>query len=165
VSPTERSIGPVGTALRIMVGLVLVYVAGGASGLDWDGEWYDAAGGLVTLPALTVAAGLVARRYTARPLRFAGPLATTINCGVIIALVLNPYTGGAVTLFYAATLLVGGWRGQAGCEGTVISNWVLGRDHQVGCPIFSPIDQVEARVRRRRITWPPAEPQYSSKPS
>ena len=147
-----RGIGPVGTASRAVVGLILVYIAGGASGLEWHGEWYDAVGGLVALPALTVAVGLAARRYASGPLRLTGPLAIAVNCGVIVALVVNPYTGGAATLFYAATLLIGAWRGQAGCEGTVISNWILRRDDQVGCPVFSPIDVAEARLRRRGLT-------------
>lgn len=152
MSAPRRGIGPVGTASRAVVGLVLVYIAGGASGLEWHGEWYDAVGGLVALPALTVAVGLAARRYASGPLRFTGPLAIALNCGVIVALVVNPYTGGAATLFYAATLLIGAWRGQGGCEGTVISNWILRRDDQVGCPIFSPIDEAEARLRRRGLT-------------
>ena len=152
MSAPRRGIGPVGTALRAVVGLVLVYVAGGASGLEWHGEWYDAVGGLFALPALTVAVGLAARRYASGPLRLTGPLAIAVNCGVIVALVVNPYTGGTATLFYAATLLVGAWRGEAGCEGTVISNWILRRDDQVGCPIFSPIDEAEARLRRRGLT-------------
>lgn len=152
MNPTRRTIGPVGTGLRALVGLVLVYIAGGASGLEWKGEWYDAVGGLLVLPALTVIGGLAARRSGAGPLRFTGPVAVALNLGVIVALVANPYTGGAATLFYAATLLISAWRGQAGCEGTVISNWVLGRDDQVGCPIFSPIDHAEARLRRRGLT-------------
>ena len=77
-------------------------------------------------------------------------MAIAINCGVIVALVANPYPGGTATLFYAAALLVGAWRGQADCECTVISNWILRRD-QVGCPIFSPIDQAEARLPRRGL--------------
>jgi hypothetical protein len=42
--------------------------------------------------------------------------------------------------------------GPVGTAAAVISHSVLDRDDQVGCPIFSPIDQVEARVRRRSIT-------------
>jgi hypothetical protein len=70
---------------------------------------------------------------------------------VIVALLANPYTAGAAALFYAAALLVGAWRGQSGCEATVISNSLLGRDDQVGCPIFSPIDEAEARHWRRGL--------------
>jgi len=50
-----------------------------------------------------------------------------------------------VELFYGATLLAAAWRGQPGCESTVIANWILGRDDQVGGPVFSPIDQLENR--------------------
>ena len=147
-----RGIGPVGTALRVVIGLALIYVAGGASPGSWHAEWEDAALGLVGFPALTVGIGVVARNYANGPLRYTGPFATVLNCGLIVALVANPYTGGGATLFYAATLLIGAWRGQAGCEGTVISNWILRRDDQVGCPIFSPIDAVEARLRSRGLT-------------
>ncbi len=145
-----RRIGPVGTALRVIVGLGLLYVAGGADGLSWSVESYDPALGLVVLPALTVLLGLAARRYATRPLRFTGPLGHALNCAVIVALVSNPYTGDAATLFYAATLLVAAWRGQPGCEVTVLSNSILRRDDQVGCPLFAPIDAAEARHRSCR---------------
>ncbi len=149
-----RRIGPIGTALRVTVGLGLLYLAGGADGLSWGVEWYDPVLGLVALPALTVLLGLAARRYAARPLRFTGPLGHALNCAVIVALITNPYTGGAASLFYAATLLVAAWRGQPGCEVTVLSNWLLGRDDQVGCPFFAPIDAAEASHRTRRAGRP-----------
>ena len=100
-------------------------------------------------PAATLALGLAARRYASGPVRFTGPAGTALNCAVIVALVVNPYTAGGAALFYGLTLLVAVWRGQPGCEGTVISNWVLGRDDQIGCPIFSPIDEAEARLASR----------------
>jgi hypothetical protein len=68
---------------------------------------------------------------------------------VIVALVANPYTAGGVALFYGATLLIAAWRGQPGCESTVLPNAILRRHDQIGCPIFSPIDDAEARLRRR----------------
>jgi hypothetical protein len=154
MTDAERRIGPAGTAVRVIVALGLVYLAGGADGLAWSVEWYDPLLGLVALPALTVLLGLAARRYASRPLRFTGPLGHALNCAVILALVANPYTGGAVALFYAAALLVAVWRGQAGCEVTVLSNWILRRDDQVGCPLFAPIDAAEARRRPR----PPGRP-------
>ena len=145
-----RSIGPVATALRIIVALGLVYLAGGASGFSWDVEWYDLLGGLIVLPGLTLLLGLAARRYGGKPVRFTGPAGHAVNCLVIVALLANPYTGGAAALFYAATLLVAAGRGQPGCEVTVVPNWILRRDDQVGCPLFAPIDAVEARCRARR---------------
>jgi hypothetical protein len=149
-----RRIGPLGTALRVAAALGLLYLAGGADGLSWDVEWYDLVGGLVALPALSLLLGLAARRYAAEPLRFTGPAAHAVNCAAIVALLVTPYTGDAVSLFYAATLLVAAWRGQPGCEITVVPNWILRRDDHVGCPVFAPIDALEARQRMRRGVCP-----------
>jgi hypothetical protein len=144
---TSRRIGPIGTASRALVGLGLLYLAGAAAGLSWDIEWYDPVIGLVALPAIMVAAGLGARRYAAGPVRFTGPLAICLNCVVILVLVVNPITGPGALIFYGTTLLIAAWWGQPGCEATVLSNLVLRRDDQIGCPTFSPIDAAEGRHR------------------
>ena len=57
-----------------------------------------------------------------------------------------PFTREAALIFYGASLLLAAARGYAGCEILAITNWVLRRDDQVGCVVFSPIDEVEARV-------------------
>ena len=144
---TGRRIGPMGTAVRIAAGLALLYIAG-ADGLSWDLQWYEPVIGLAVLPAIMLAVGLVARHHTTGPLRLTGPMWTCLNCAVIVALVVNPYTAGGALLFYGATMLVAAWRGQPGCEVTVIPNVVLGRDDQIGCPTLSLIDDAEARLRR-----------------
>jgi hypothetical protein len=142
----RRRIGPLATGLRAAAAVGLVYLAGAADGLPWSVDWYDVVGGLVALPALTVLLGLAARRYATKSIRFTGPAGHALNCAVIVTLVVNPYTAGATTLFYGTTLLVAAWRGQPGCEITVLSNWLLSRDDQVGCPLFAPVDALEARV-------------------
>jgi hypothetical protein len=53
-------------------------------------------------------------------------------------------------LFYGASMLLAAWRGYAGCEVLALSNWVLRRDDQVGCLLFSPIDSLESRWSMRR---------------
>jgi hypothetical protein len=149
-----RAIGPVGTASRALVGLFLLYMAlidgpPFADGFAWGLKWYDAVLGLVVLPAIMVSAGLAARRYADGPLRYMGPLAIALNLIVGLALLSNQYTGGGATLFIGTAMLIAAWRGQAGCEGTVLSNTLLGRDDQIGCPLFSPIDTAEAEIRSR----------------
>jgi hypothetical protein len=86
------------------------------------------------------------RRHTTGP-RYTGPLAIVLNCAVIVLLLVNPYTGGGAELFYGTSLLVGAWSRRPDCEATVLSNWILSRDDQVGCPVFTPIDAAEARLR------------------
>jgi hypothetical protein len=144
---TKRRIGPIGTAVRVAGGLGLVYLAG-ADGWTWDVDWYDLVIGLVALPAIMLAVGLAARRHVTGPLRLTGAAWTCLNCAVIVALVLNPYTAGGAALFYGATMLIAAWRGQPGCEITVIPNVLLRRDDQVGCPALSLIDEAEDRLRR-----------------
>jgi hypothetical protein len=144
-----RRIGPIGTATRLLAAAGLLYLAF-FDGVRWGLEWYDAAVGLGVLPAAMIAFGLGARRYASGPVRFTGSAGTTANCLVLIALGVNPYTAGGAALFYGATLVVAAWRALPGCEGTVLSNLILGRDDQVGCPVFSPIDQAEAHLNGRR---------------
>jgi hypothetical protein len=149
MTTSKRRIGPVGTTVRVLVGLALIYISGAWGGLDWGVEPRDLLVGFVLLPAVSLSLGLAARRYASGPVRFDGPLGTAINCAVIIALIANEYTGSGATLFYGATLLVAAWRGLPGCEATVLPNLVLGRDDQIGCPTFTPIDQAESRMRRK----------------
>jgi hypothetical protein len=84
--------------------------------------------GLLVLPAIAIGFGLLARRCVDAPVRFTGEARTALSCLVIVALVANPYNAGGALLFYGSLLLIAAGRGQAGCEGTVLSNWILGRD-------------------------------------
>jgi hypothetical protein len=143
-----RRIGPIGTTTRLVAAAGLLYLAF-FDGTSWGLEWYDAAVGLGLLPAAGLAFGLAASRYASGPLRFTGSTGTTANCLLLVALAVNPYTVGGAALFYGATLAVAAWRGQPGCEATVVSNAILGREDQIGCPLFSPIDEAEARLAAR----------------
>ena len=140
-----REIGPAGTALRVLAGLGLLYLAGAIEGGSWDVSWFDPLVGFIALPGLMVALGLVARRYARGPVHFTGILGHAVNGVIIATLLLIPYTAGGAALFYGATMLVTAWHGQRGCESTVISNLILRRDDQIGCPFFLPADEAEAR--------------------
>ena len=47
------------------------------------------------------------------------------------------------------SMLLAALRGYGGCESLVISNWLLGRDDQLGCLVFSPIDYAESKFTHR----------------
>ncbi|MDQ3893330.1 MAG: hypothetical protein M3292_01495 [Actinomycetota bacterium] len=145
----DRRIGPIGISTRLLAAAGLLYLAF-FDGRGWGLEWYDVAVGLAVLPAASLAFGLAARRYASGPVRFMGSAGTTANCLLLVALGVNPYTAGGAALFYGATLLLATWRDQPGCEGTVVSNVILGRDDQIGCPLFSPIDEAETRLAARK---------------
>ena len=146
-----RRIGPIGTTTRLIAAAALLYLAL-FNGTSWGLQWYDALLGLVLLPGLMLTIPLVARHRGTGPIQFTGATATMLNCAVIVALLANPYTAGGAELFYGLTLIAAAWHAQPGCEATVISNWILRRDDQIGCPVFSPIDHAEARRVSRRET-------------
>ena len=144
----KRRIGTIGTTSRVLVGLGLLYLAL-ADGLSWGLAWREAALGLLGFPAVMVALGLAARRFARRPVHFMGPLGLALNTAVIVALFFFDFTFDAAALFYGVTMFVAAWRAQPGCEATVLSNWILRRDDQIGCPTFAPIDEAEARLTAR----------------
>jgi len=155
MNTAERRIGRVGTISRVIVALGLLDLALMHGGLSWRLTWHDAVLGLVVFPAVMVVTGLAARRFAGRAIHFTGPLGVAVNTAVIVALLANRYTAGGAELFYGITLLVAAWCGQPGCEATVLSNLILRRDDQIGCPTFTPIDALEAR--RRSQGQPPAK--------
>ncbi len=61
-----------------------------------------------------------------------------------------PFTRDAILLFYGSSLLLAAVRGYAGCESLAIANWLLRRDDQVGCVVFSPLDAAESRLTGKR---------------
>ncbi len=145
-----RAIGPIGTGARIIGGLALLTLAylDKPAGLIGGLQLYELLLGFVAFPAVSVLIGLLARRYSHGPLRFTGAAGTAVNLGVLAVLFGLPYTAGAAALFYGATLLTAAWRGQAGCEATILPNVILGRDDRIGCPTLTPIDAIEARLGR-----------------
>ena len=72
-----------------------------------------------------------------------GAYDTWINLAVFLALYLPEPTSDATLLFYGASMWLSALRGYAGCEVLAVSDWLLGRDDQVGCALFWPIDQLE----------------------
>jgi hypothetical protein len=51
-------------------------------------------------------------------------------------------------------MLLAALRGYSGCEVTAISNWILGRDDQVGCLVLSPVDDLERRLKGSSTAGP-----------
>lgn len=54
----------------------------------------------------------------------------------------------ATLLFYGTAMIAAAVYGYAGCELFAFANRINGRDDEIGCAVFSPIDAVEAHVAR-----------------
>jgi hypothetical protein len=140
-APGQRQIGPGGRLARLVVGLTFIGLA-----LFWrDPDWKDFVLGLMVAPLFVIGLFAFRARRVGRPLRATGPLGHFANLIILIPLFALPATSGAALLFYGASMLFAAARAAGSCEVTAISNAVLGRDDQVGCPLFWPVDAAEAK--------------------
>jgi hypothetical protein len=151
--PASRTIGVWGTAARIGVGVLL---AGSVLYGHAARGWHPAAWllGLLVFPVLVLAGQWWWTRRRPAPLRVTGPVGHLLAPFVFLALYLTWWYAPAVAelsdaalLFYGGSMLVAAARGDAGCEVLAVSNRLLGREDQIGCAGFWPVDTIEARVR------------------
>ena len=143
-----RAIGPIGTIGRVALGLGLIGMAIFGSGV----HWYEAGLGPVGFPAALLLWQSLRLRFTTATLSATGPVGFFVNFAIGFALFSMPFTRDATLLFYGSSLLLAAVRGYAGCEVLAISNWLLRRDDQVGCVVFSPLDAVESQVTGKKAT-------------
>lgn len=149
----RRRIGPLGTIVRVAVGAV--FLAPALGGAFAPSEWLL---GLVGYPALLLVWQWIRTRRDRTPIRATGPVGFALNLAGFLALYLTPVylpalavTSDSALIFYGTSMLLAAVRGYRGCELLAVSNWLLGRDDQIGCVIFSPVDHLEERLRGRRV--------------
>lgn len=142
-----RAIGPIGTAGRLAVGAGII----AAAFVLGEVRWNEAGLGLAVFPAVLLLAHLIRLHFSQAPLRATGPVGHLVNCAVLTLLLIVPATRDATLLWLSASMLVAAWHGYAGCESLALSNWLLRRDDQVGCVVFFPLDEWEARTTRAAV--------------
>jgi hypothetical protein len=141
---TTRRIGPWGTGVRVAVAAAML-AAAAVIGIGA----VDAALGLFVFP-LAVAAVVTLRGRDAPAVHLMGPAGHCINCAMIAAaFIVVPV---AALLFYSTSMLVAAIRGYGGCELFAVSNWLRGRDDEIACPVFHPVDVAESRAARRKVS-------------
>jgi hypothetical protein len=164
----RRQIGGIGTAARIVLGLVFLVLGVTAARISvihgqvrFGFDALSVAIGLVGFPAVVLAWQWFRARIAPTRLQATGPVSSALNMLVLLALLLTPlyarplsFTSNSAFVFYGASMLLAALRGYSGCEVTAISNWVLGRDDQVGCLVLGPVDDLERRLRISRPVGP-----------
>ena len=155
-SNSHRDIGPIGTAARLLVGLLLVglivYGQLVSSGHLTPVAW---ALGLIGFPTFVLAWHWW--RIRRKPARFhdAGPWSFLLSLALPLASYFTGwfvpslwFTSDATLLFVGSSMVLAALRGYAGCEFLALSNWLLRRHDQIACAVFTPIDALEQRGPR-----------------
>ena len=147
---------PVGRALRILIGLLLmIYVA----------PVYFRVPLRISVIALLLIIGLILvycliHVFISRRIIGFGPgLGAFVAVGLLVGLwvfsspalaILGRGEGElAAVTFLGISLLIAGWRAGPGCELMAIPDSLFGKDTNMPCLIFSPLDWLERKLRRR----------------
>jgi hypothetical protein len=142
-----RAIGRLGAGARVLVGVALL--AGGIiAGGGWI-SWWQLALGIVGMPGVLIAAQATRLAFTKRTLSQTSHLATCFNCAAVAGLLTLSQTRDATLVFLGGSMVLAAARGYGGCETLAIGNWLLRRNDHVGCLLFGPFDQFEARPGRQ----------------
>jgi hypothetical protein len=151
----RRPIGPLGTALRLLLGVFLVgnivYGQIASSGHLTVISWVV---GLLGFPVLV----LIWHRWRIHrhPARFVAtsPVSFVLSLALPLAIYFTGwvapelwFTSDATILFVGGSLVLAGLHGDDGCEFLALSNWVLRRNDLLACAVLTPIDALERHLR------------------
>lgn len=137
---TPRQIGLLGTAARICVGTAMLF-----AGLLSSPTGIELLAGFALLPAAELAILAAVRPPGSTPLRVYGLVGYGLNYGLGAVLFVTWTT--PMLLFAGASVLLAVAKGYGGCEVFALSNIIRGRDDQIACAVFSPINALETRSR------------------
>ena len=152
-----RKAPPVGRVLRILLGLVLmVYVAP----LYFRVPVRVAEGSLLLMLGLIGVYSLIHIVVSRHIVRFGPCLGAIVALGLLVALYVAGASGSpifghgkgelAVLMFLGVSLVVAGIRAVPGCELMAIPGVFFGKDTELACLIFSPLDGLERKLRGKR---------------
>ena len=153
-----RSIGPLGTIVRLMLSPFFSYFGFNSpiahiaypNQLNYSlSHWDDLLFGVLIVPAVLALWQYIRQKYSPKPLRALGPIGTILNTVITVILFFTPLHH-SLWFFLGLSLFIAAIRGYGGCEVLAISNWITGRNDQVGCVILSPIDAIEKATSQKK---------------
>ncbi len=147
----RRDIGPIGTAIRLILGVFLVSLIAYGE-ISHAGHLIAATWllGLLGFPALVMAWHLWRIHRNPVPFVDDSPLSFVLSlllplAAYFLGWLVKPlwFTSDATLIFVGSSLILAGLRGSAGCELLALSNWLLRRTDQLACAAFTPIDRLD----------------------
>jgi len=153
----SRHAPPVGRALRILLGLLLmVYVAP----VYFRVPVRVVVGSLLLVLGLIAVYSLIHLVVSRRVVAFGPCFGAVVASGLLVALYVAGASGlpilghgkgqlAAIT-FLGISLVVAGVRAAPGCELMAIPGLFFGKHTELACLIFSPLDRLERKLRSKR---------------
>jgi hypothetical protein len=147
---------PLGRALRVLLGvLLMVYV----TPVYFRVPWRVSVSVLLLMLGLIGAYSLIHIFISRELTAFGPPLGAFAAVGLLVALCVLSWPALAILgrgegelaagTFLGISLLIAGWRGAPGCELMAIPDLFFGKHTNMPCLIFSPLDWLERKLRRK----------------
>ncbi len=156
-SQPSRKAPPVGRALRIVIGLLLMIQV---VPVYFHVDAPLALGALLLMLGLLIVYSLLHIAVLRRIVVFGPGLGAVVGLGILVALYLAggpraPLLGRgegelAAGTFLGASLIVAGMRADPGCEVMAIPGLLFGKHTELACLVFSPLDWLERKWRSKR---------------
>jgi hypothetical protein len=156
-SQATRVAPPVGRALRILIGLVLLVEV---VPVYFHVDAHLARGAVALILALFVVYSLLHVVVSRRLVAFGPGLGAVVGLGILVALYLAGGPGAplfgrgegelAAGTFLGLSLVVAGVRADAGCEVMALPNALFRTHAELACLVFSPLDRLERKWRNKR---------------
>ncbi len=156
-SQPSRKAPPVGRALRILIGLVLMIQV---VPIYFRVDARLALGALLLMLGLLIVYSLLHLVVSRRLVALGSGLGALGGLGILVALYLAGGPGApllgrgegelAAGTFLGASLIVAGLRADPGCEVMAIPGVLFGKHTELACVVFSPLDWLERKWRSRR---------------
>jgi peptidoglycan/LPS O-acetylase OafA/YrhL len=156
IRPRPNKAPPVGRVLRVLLGLVLmIYVVP----VYFQVSARVAVASLLLMLGLIGVCSLIHIVVSRRIVRIGPCLGAILGLGLLVALYVAggsqlPILGHgkgqlAAVTFLGISLVVAGVRGVPGCELMGIPSVLFGKDTELACLIFSPLDMLERKLRTK----------------
>ena len=152
-----RSAPPIGCALRILIGLVLMVQV---VPIYFHVDLRLALGALLLILWLLIVYSLLHVVVSRRLLTLGPALGAVLGLGILVAVYLAGAPGGpllgrgegelAAGTFLGVSLIAAGVRADPGCEVMAIPDVLFGRRAELACLVFSPLDWLERKWRSKR---------------
>lgn len=136
-----RRIGPIGTALRALFGVIFL----GIALVFGPPLWWQVVLDFVGFPLAFAGWLLLGTRWRSQNGQANDPFAHLTFLVFVVAPLIYEPTRCADLLFVGGSMLLAALRGYAGCEISALSNWLLRRHDQLFCPLFTPLDVLDRR--------------------
>lgn len=153
----DSKVPPIGRALRILLGLTLI---GYVIPVFFYVPVSLAVESSLLMLGLVCVYSVIHLVLSRRVVAFASGLGAVLAAGLLVAV----YVAGATRLpvlghgagqlaaamFLGISLVVAGVRATPGCEVMAIPGIFFGKRNELACLIFSPLDQLERKLRKKR---------------